>query len=226
MPDRTDLWYRLGYAIESARHGQARAAPLAADRRRRAPVKDERSRDPEPAHGAEGALDLLLTVGAGSLMGRLLALWPGRPAPSASRLVRAAAAGAGAIALRELIRLLPPGRAADADVDGVSIDRLVAGVTRGLLHASVVAPRLPGPPALRGAGHGVLEYLLSPWGGLRGVARQHAPWRRLPLVASLLDQLDGGDESLVDHLVFGVMLGVLYGEDDDEARIGIGIDER
>ncbi|MEK9500741.1 hypothetical protein [Gaopeijia maritima] len=229
MPDRTDLWYRLGYALESARHGQARASldALTATRRS-APVKDAPARPPEPVpeSGARPApLDLLLAAGTGSLVTRLLGLWPERSRPGLGRLLRAAAAGAGATALRELLVPLLEGRVAPPEWDDESADRLLAGAARGLLYAGVLDPRLPGPAALRGAAYGAGEYLLTPWGGLRAVLGRHTPWRRLPVVSSLLDDPEGGEEAFLDHLAFGVLLGLLYGE-GDELRIGIGIEER
>lgn len=228
MPDRTDIWYRLGYALESARQGQARASLEALGAARPSgPDNDESSPPAEPARdpGRSAPLDLLLAAGTGSLVSRLLGLWPERSRPGAVRLVRAAAAGAGATALRELLMPLLEGRPATPEWDDESADRLLAGAARGLLYAAILDQRLPGPALLRGAAYGAGEYLLSPWGGLREVLGRHSPWRRLPMVSTLLDEPEVGEEAFVDHLVFGVILGLLYGE-DDELRIGIGIDER
>lgn len=228
MPDRTDLWYRLGYALESARHGQARASLDALSGARSVgPVNDAPSRSAEPPREEKGPapLDLLLAAGTGSLVTRLLKLWPERSRPGFVRLLRSAAAGAGATALREVLAPLLDGRLTAPRWDEDSADRLLAGAARGLLYAAILDQRLPGPAPLRGAAYGASEYILSPWGGLRELLGRHSPWRRLPMVSTLLDEPEVGEEAFVDHLVFGLILGLLYGEDDGD-RIGIGIDER
>lgn len=228
MPDRTDIWYRLGYALESARHGQARASLDALTPSRRHPVlKDDPlpAAEPEEAAGGASPLDFLLAAGTGTLVGRALRLWPERHQPGMPRMVRAAVVGAGATLLREILTPLLEGRPTVPQWDDESTDRLVAGAARGLLYAGILDPRLPGPAALRGAAYGVGEYLLSPWGGLREILGRHAPYRRLPLVSSLLDGPEVGEETFVDHLAFGVILGLLYGE-GDEVRMGIGIEDR
>jgi hypothetical protein len=93
-----------------------------------------------------------------------------------------------------------------------------------LIYGGVVDPRLPGPAAARGAAYGAAEYLLSPWGGLRSLVGKHAPYRALPVVSTLLDDPQTGEEAFLDHLVFGVALALLYGEGGD-LRIGIGDDD-
>lgn len=227
MPDRNDFWYRLGYALESARHGQARAsldALSSSPPPRR--EKDERSglRKPGADDEGSGALDLLLAAGTGTLLSRLLRAWPARRRAGASRLVRAAAAGAAATFLRELLAPLLEGRPALPEWDEAMADRLLAGAARGLVYGGILDPRLPGPAAARGAAYGTAEYLLSPWGGLRGLLRRHTPYRRLPVISSLLDEPEVGEEEFLEHLVFGVAMGLLYGEGDD-VRIGIVVDE-
>ncbi len=225
MPDRSDLWYRLGYALESARQGQARASleALTGPPSRRG--KDGRSTRPRPVEGsgdpASGALDLLLAAGTGTLVSRVLAAWPARQRPTLARLVKAAAAGAGATLLRELVRPLLNGSQPRQIWDEQSIDRLSTGAARGLIYGGILAPRLPGPALARGIVYGATEYLLSPWGGLRTVLGKHAPYRRLPVVSSLFEGPQDRDEAFLDHLVYGVALGLLYGDDGGPARIGI-----
>ncbi|NNK61665.1 MAG: hypothetical protein HKO98_00520, partial [Gemmatimonadetes bacterium] len=181
MPDRSDFWYRLGYALESARQGRARASldTLAGTRVSRArhdgaPTRSEpegrrrlRSGDGEDASSGSGALDLLLAAGTGTMMTRVLRAWPARTSPSLTRLVRAGAAGAAATFLRELLDPLLRGDARLPTWDEGLGERITAGLARGLVYGAILEPRLPGPSLARGAAYGATEYLLSPWGGLR-----------------------------------------------------------
>ena len=171
-----------------------------------------------------GALDLLLAAGTGTMVTRILRAWPARTSPSLTRLVRAGAAGAAATFLRELLDPLLRGDTRLPTWDEGLGERLTAGLARGLVYGAILEPRLPGPSLARGAAYGATEYLLSPWGGLRRTLGKNAPYARLPVVSGLLDDPEAGEEAFLDHLVFGVALGVLYGGEDD-VRIGIGDDD-
>ncbi len=258
MPDSSDFWYRVGYALESARRGRTRAsldsikrravATRDGDHRPASADKDEASRDGVPERlttmllgrgddrrgapsddddATSGALDLLLAAGTGTAVSRLLAAWPARRRPTVVRLLRAAAAGASATLLRELLEPLIRGRVELPRFDEGTADRLTAGAARGLIYGGVLDPRLPGPPMARGVAFAAAEYLLSPWGGLRAVLGRHAPYRKLPVLSQLLDDPEAGEEAFLDHLVFGVALGLLYGEEDGgvSVRMGIGSDD-
>ncbi|NNF39642.1 MAG: hypothetical protein HKN71_13305 [Gemmatimonadetes bacterium] len=244
MPDSSDFWYRLGYAVESARSGQAKASLDALARSAVEPRrKDGRSRlrKPEPdgadsagsaddssGEGGAAALNLLLAAGTGTIISRLLSAWPAKRRPTMVRLARAAVAGASATLLRELLEPMLQGKAELPELDEGLSDRLTAGAARGLVYGGVVDPRLPGPPIVRGITYAAAEYLLSPWGGLRAVIGKHAPYHKLPVVSKLLDDPVAGEDAFLDHLVFGLALGLLYGDGDGEGvavRIGIGDDE-
>jgi hypothetical protein len=230
MPDRSDFWYRLGYALETARQGRTRAALDGFGARAVArPRKDAPSTrsEPEADEGAgSGALDLLLAAGTGTLVSRLLRAWPARRSgPNLARLLRAGAAGAAATFLRELLDPLLRGDPRIPTWDEGLGDRLTAGVARGLIYGAVLDTRLPGPSLARGVAYGTTEYLLSPWGGLRRTLGKSVPYARLPVLSGLLDDPEAGEEAFVDHLVFGVALALLYGT-EDETRIGIGDDDR
>ena len=240
MPDSSDFWYRLGYALESTRRGQAKASLDAIARSALAPRrkdgrlslrKPERGADPPAATDAEageqdasGALELLLAAGTGTVVARLLSAWPAKRRPTLARLLRAAAAGASATLLRELLDPLLQGEARLPALDGDLGDRLTAGAARGLVYGGVVDPRLPGPAMARGVTYAAAEYLLSPWGGLRGLVGSHAPYHKLPVVSKLLDDPEAGEKAFLDHLVFGLALGLLYG-DGDRVALKIGIDD-
>jgi hypothetical protein len=234
MADSSDLWYRLGYALESARHGKparslrglsARRPPESARRAKDAPRK---AAEPGGGHGGgqgagePSALDLALAAGAGTALARLLEVWPGRGGPGVIGLARAALAGAGAVLLRQTLAPLLEGELrAPTWSEGDMGERLAAGAARGLVYGGLVEPRLPGTPLLRGLGFGAAEWALSEWGGLRGIFAGHTPYRRLPVVGSALGDAQAGEDTLVDHLAYGAALALLY---DAGLRMGIGDD--
>lgn len=201
MPTKENLWYRVGYALETVRN--------------RLPTPpDQEGKKPSPAHGlshevSHKVLDALLAVGAGSVLTRVLALWPSRKGPGLFRLFRAGAAGAAAAFLAELIRPALTGKRSEATIEEELTDILLAGAGRGLLYAALVEPRVPGPPLLQGAAYGGLEYALSPWGGLGELAGSKAPHGKVPALSVLLKDR-GADEQLVEHIAFGVALALLY----------------
>jgi hypothetical protein len=91
-------------------------------------------------------------------------------------------------------------------------DRLLSGTARGVVYGAVAEPRLPGPPILRGAAFGTLEYLLSPVGGIGKLLGKESPWGRVPLIGDLLADADPGDDGYLEHLVFGLALSLMAGE--------------
>lgn len=200
MTDRQNLWFRLGYALESARPSNLRAKVGSPDR--------GLLRNPFSKNGApEGTmLDSLLSAGAGAVAGKLLG---GGPSPGPLGLARAAAAGATATVARSLIRIalnIEPREGAPA------LGReVLEGAARGLLYGAVVEPRLAGPPITRGLFFGVVEYTVAPWGGLDEVLGAASPRRTMPILGALMAVEKAPAESFTDHLVFGVMLGLLYG---------------
>jgi len=201
MPKNENLWYRVGYALESVR--------------RRLPAQPIESGD-APASVKEAYPDVtnkvpdaLMAVGAGSVATRIFSLWPTRSRPSLFRLFRGGAAGAAAAFLAELARPALSGKTSDAPLEEELTDILLAGAGRGLLYAALVEPRVPGPPLLQGATYGSLEYALTPWGGLGELAGSRAPQAKVPALAVLFKDR-GTDEHLVEHIAFGVALALLY----------------
>jgi hypothetical protein len=73
----------------------------------------------------------------------------------------------------------------------------------------LVEPRLPAPALLQGSAYGGLEYVLSPWGGLGKLAGSKAPQGKFPALSVLMKDR-GVDETLVEHIAFGVALALLY----------------
>jgi hypothetical protein len=201
MQTKENLWYRVGYALETVRKHLPETS-------------GEVAGEPTPAglkalDGSHKVLTTLLTAGAGSIVARTLSLWPSRRAPGVFRLFRAGAAGAAAAFLAELVRPVLTGRKADSALEEELTDILFAGVGRGLLYAALVEPRIPGGPILQGAVYGGLEYALSPWGGLGELAGSKTPLGGIPAISVLLKDR-GSDEELVERIAYGVALALLY----------------
>lgn len=195
MTDRQSVWYRLGYALESARPPGAPSK------------KGGRLRNPFAKNGKTeaGVLDELFTVGAGALIGRMLA----RGRPGTLRLLRAATAGATAAAARSALRAL-----LDLEPEGSAVEptrEVLGGAARGLLYGAVVEPYVPGSPVARGVAFGTMEYMVAPLGGLDEVLGAASPRRTMPVLGTLLALERSPSESFTDHLIFGATLGLLYG---------------
>jgi hypothetical protein len=231
MAEPPTLWYRLGYALESSRPrtsgGRLRSlAERRADSLRPRPPKDDRPERSEPGAVEEvevtGPLELALAAGGATLVAKLLGAWPGRGRPPLARLARAAVAGAGAAVVRELgARFMGDGLELSEWRDALP-ERIAAGSARGIVYAAVVEPRVPGPALMRAAAFGLAEHALSPLGGLRSLLARHMPYRTLPVLGELLEESRAGEDTLADHLVFALALGILYG--GEGVRIGIGED--
>jgi hypothetical protein len=265
MADQDNIWFRLGYTLESALP-RAGGPP-----RLRSPVEREVERDqpraarkvgaarrprPEPPaepdieggveadvedtdHDAAGGLagflksasptgeswDAVISAVSAAMVGRLLDAMPRKRRPGPIRLLHAAAAGAGAAIVRELLRPVTAGAPDDRPLADRARGAALTGSARGLLYGALVEPRLPGPPFMRGALYGCVEHLVSPMGGLITLAGARAPHRSIPFVSALFEELEqADDETLVDHVLFGIGLAALYGarpadvqdDDDDE----------
>lgn len=201
MKKKDDVWYRLGYALETARNRVP--APAEVAKLTKAPRK-------RPADDVSNkVLDAVLAVGAGSVLTRTLSLWPGRRRPGLFRLFRAGAAGAAAGFLAELIRPVLVGEKSQVALEEELTDILLSGAGRGMLYAAVVEPRIPGPSALQGAVYAALEYALYPWGGLEALAGNQAPHKKVP-VLSVLFRGRREEELFLQHLAFGLALALLY----------------
>lgn len=168
----------------------------------------------------EEALDALLTTGAGAVAGKILGLLPARRRPGILALMRAGAAGAGAALLREVLDPLIRGEVRVPLLGPRTADALLAGAARGVLYGAVLEPRLPGPPAMQGIVYGSLEYAVSPWGGLDALLGNGAPHRRIPLMAGLFEGYALGEDTYLDHLIFGMTLALLYRRGASRTRTG------
>lgn len=218
----SDVFFRLGEAIgdlESQVRGTAgadfedfevldddaaAAAGPAADR-------DETLSDRDMAEAARRAA---LTTGVALLASRLL-----RPKPI--RWPRVILAGAAGSLLADMVGRMqddaPGPELSYAANPAELLGRVSAGIAIAAGYASILYPRLPGSPLLRGLVFGVLEIAAAPRGGLVRLAGQ-APGLRFPLQTLALPVDE--DASPGAHLAFGLALGLLYRDgrnyDDDE----------
>ncbi len=198
-----NVWYHVGYALEAARQ----LAP--------APKKVSKKAAKPDAADVPSAVDQLLTVGSGAVAHKLISALSGGQ-PGTLRLARAALAGAGAAFVLSLLR-----NTNGSSEDGTAPDpalELLIGAGRGILYGSMVEPRLPGSPVLRGATFGIIEYVASPMGGLDGILGAASPRRTMPVLSLLFATDEAPSGSLSQHVAFGAALGLLYG--DGRARRG------
>jgi hypothetical protein len=209
MSSKQSFWYRLGYALERTRNNPVQGA------RKLASLKERRNR--RRAHERATHLQTLLPTddlvasGIVAVVAKALDWW--RPARKAglTRLLQAGAAGAGAALLTELIGPLLRGERALPVLGEDTLDRILSGVGQGLVYGAVVEPRLPGPVAAKGALYGSAEYAVVPVGGLTRLLGPHAPLRRVPVLAHILEGVDPHDRAYVEHVAFGITLALLYG---------------
>jgi hypothetical protein len=158
----------------------------------------------------KAAMAALTTAGASALK-----KWVGKRRPAAARLLRGAAAGAGAAALLAALRILAS-REREVPAPGVLVDALLSGAGKGVIYTAVLDPILPGPPVARGAMVGAAEYVAAPWGGLLRRLSTLSPVDRIPVVGALLDAGDSEDDPFVAYLLFGIALGLLSGDGETE----------
>lgn len=213
MTDRTDVWYRIGYTLASLRAGGREALDSSTFRPRTTPERRssrvQRDRPPETeAQKAENPFDSLIAATASAVAGRAVAGLMNRSESSLTRVVRAGLAGAAATLVLQVMRSHVL-RTGDRSIDATA--EVMAGAARGILYGSVVDPWLPGPGPARGALFGALEYTISPLGGLDRILGAASPHRTIPMLAAIMDTDDLSAETLLEHVVFGTTVGLLYG---------------
>lgn len=214
----SDVFFRLGEAIGGI-EAQVRGAaahdsePFTADDPGAAPRGAPGAEPPMSEQDvSEAARRAAMTAGAAWLASRLL-----RPKPI--RWPRVIVAGAVASLLADLVGRYqddaPAGELSYAENPAELFGRVSAGIAIAAGYASIVYPRLPGSPLLRGLAFGALEIAAAPRGGLVRLAAQ-APGVRFPLQTMALPVDE--DASPAAHLAFGLALGLLYrdGRDDEE----------
>jgi hypothetical protein len=232
MTSEDGFWYRVGYALERARRPSTRRerGRLAGLTERASEETLDAAEERAESNGSGGFLsEQLVTAGVAALAGRLLDVWEPKRSVRFSRLLWAGAAGAAAALLVDAVRPFLRGEPNRPVFDRATADRLIAGVSQGLLYGAVIEPRVPGPTVLKGALFGSAEYAADAAGGLVRLLREHTPHGRLPVVGRMLEEIDPHDRVYLEHLAFGIALAVFCGSapssngaEDDEAGDGPG----
>lgn len=206
MSSDKSIWFRLGHALERARHSAPSAHGSLEGLSERAGADHGTAvRAPKVPSSDE-----LMAAGVALVVDRVLGGWGKRSSPGLTALLRAAVAGVAAALLAELVRPLLRDEGGLPGLDRDTAGHLLAGLGQGLVYGGVVEPRVPGPALLKGAVYGSVEYAVHPFGGLSGILGRHAPQRRVPFVGAVFDDLDGSDRAYLEHLVFGIALALIY----------------
>ena len=220
MPPKQSFWFHLGYALERARNVPPNAAEKVRVSKDRASAKTQDA--PGDVHITWPSLEDLAIPGAVAALAKLLRDWKPRRRTPLGGLVRAGVAGAVAALVVDLLRPMVRGPGAST-LDKETGYRLLAGIRQGLFYGAILEPKVPGPIVLKGALYGTVEYAANPVGGLSQLLGAHTPQHRLSvlenLLENLLEDLDSHDRSYMEHVVFGVVLALLYGSSTSSNRI-------
>ena len=219
MASTNNIWFQLGHALERARHGvPAKGTSVASLRDRLAQREEERAQERQTRSPVPTSDDLM-TAGVAMIVDRVLGSWGRRAEPGFTRLLRAAASGAAAALIVDLVRPLLRGEPGLPVLDRDTADRIIAGAGQGLVYGAVVEPRVPGPSLAKGVLFGSAEYMADPLGGVSGLLGQHAPQNRLPVVGDVLDRLEDHEQAWLEHVAFGIALAVIYESSDSSNGI-------
>lgn len=219
MASTNNIWFQIGHAIERARYGvPAKGASVASLRDRLAQRGEQRVHERE-SRPTVPTSDDLITAGVAMIVDRILGSWGRRADPGFTRLLRAAASGAAAALIVDLVRPLLRGEPGLPALDRETADRIIAGAGQGLVYGAVVEPRVPGPSLAKGVLFGSAEYMADPLGGVSGLLGQHAPQNRLPVVGDVLHRLEDHEQAWLEHVAFGIALAVIYESSDSSNGI-------
>ena len=206
MEAKASIWYRLGYAWETARSGPVAGNGGGTGPRRPSSRSENGSAPSAIRKIAPSLFRRNLLDEAGGLARRVVAGRINRP-PARRDLPRAALAGAGAaLAARSLAGLLArdatPGEEAGLGVE------LVQGAVEGLA-LTVLCRHLPSGRLLQIGLCGAARYAAAPRGGLPRVIRPIAPATVRTL--SVLAPESGRSGGLLEHAAFAAAFVLFYG---------------
>ena len=208
MKAKSSIWYRLGYAWETARLGPAAGNGGASGRGRPLFRSGKGSAPSATDKIAPSLLWRNLLDEAGGLARRVLGGRAVRP-PARGDLPRAALAGAGAaLAARALAGLLvSDANASSGDDPGLGLE-LAQGAAEGLALA-VLSRHLPSGRLLQIGLCSAARYAAAPRGGLPRVIRPIAP-RTVRTISAMAPE-SGRNGGLLEHAAFAAAFVLLYG---------------
>jgi len=217
MASDEDFWYNVGYALEQVKRKAEAARGRANGPGPRLAGLAERLRDATRSDDVPWLDERLVATAATAVLGQVLSVWRPRRATGVFSILRAGVAGAGAALVIEVARPLLTGGRALPELGRDTLDRLLMGLGDGLVYGAVVEPRLPGPAVLKGALFGAAEYAVTPMGGLARLFGSATPQGRIPVVGNLLDDLEPQERLLLEHVVAGIAMAILYGSLEDSS---------
>lgn len=150
---------------------------------------------------------------------RVLGSWSQHTEPDFTQLFRAAASGAAAAFIVDLLRPLLQGKPGVPVVDRETVDHMIAGAGQGLVYGAVVEPRIPGPSIAKGIMFGVAEHIANPLGGVSKLLERHTPQSRIPMLSQVLETLEDHEKLWLEQVAFGVALALIYQSKDSSSGI-------
>ena len=209
MPPKQSFWFHIGYTLEQLRSISTEAAEKT--RVSKDTSGDRRESVSENLRTTWSSL--LKDIPATDIFGPISMILKHRKPTHMTSLGNLAKAGAaGALSGLIVSVLSPKARESSAlTLDRETRDRVLAGIRRGLLYSTILEPKVPGPTALKGALYGTIEYAANPVGGLPQLLSTHKSPYPFSALENLLEGLDSHDHSYMEHIVFGVLLALLYG---------------
>lgn len=211
MSSHKSLLYRLGYALEQARHAPEPASRTLAGLKERTAAGTRKASRAAADKGVN--LDEVLTTAGIALAVKVLDKWRPRQGPGVLGLLRAGAAGAAAAFFVEMVRPLVAGDPRLPELDEETTEKMLLGAVQGVLYGTVEG-WVPGSPILKGALFGSVEYATLPLGGLGKLLRSQTPLKRIPAVNEVLAELDEHERDFLEEVTFGVALALLYGSSE------------
>ena len=217
MPSKQSFWFHIGYTLEQLRSISTETAEKV--RISEDTTSDRTQNAPEDIRATWSSL--LEGIPTTDILGAISTLMKHRKPSHMTTLGNLAKAGAsGALSALIASFLNPKTReSTDLALDRETRDRLLSGIRRGLLYSAISEPKVPGPIVLKGALYGTIEYAAKPVGGLSQLISTHKSPYPFSALENLLEGLESHDHSYMEHVVFGVLLALLYGSSASSNRI-------
>lgn len=208
MASEQSFWFRIGYALERAIN------PTTTSGERFSNLGDQSQKkatsDASQPSGKWPLPDQVTPTALLAAASEVMEMWRPQRRASLTRLVRAGVSGAVAAFLLDLLKPVLNGNPAQPWLDKAAGNRILAGVSQGLLYGTIIEPHLPGPPLLKGALFGCAEYAAIPAGGLSQLLGGHTPKGQIPVWGRFFETAGRHDRAYVEHMVFSIALALIY----------------